>query len=408
MATIPSRKATFTEAGQIGKDIRSKLGSAVKAAGSGAKWAYNYINDFVTEYGQEPLLNLYPQAVNLFAAGGEVAAGMADKPVNLGRFPYYDLKTQFDKRASSEAPAIGTPTIDTPAIEAPAIETPAIETPKERKEAETITETKKDASPQKLWRVMLQGGNASEDTFYDNEDDARKALAAMGGKGAVAGIRFPAKSREEESALKEQYMQQAAIGGNVAMVPKTGETEEERITRKISEVNPNATPEQKARFLETLSKSRARGRERGGYAEEYNAALAQGRTPTAYEERVMGEEARGRRMEDFAARNLAKEAAREKEKSFQNEYKYLRQLERTARRSRQPAIALEAKRQLEDLSGILGSSATNVSARRRLFEKEAMDSINREIQARDRFRRERLRKTITSNPEAETFDRDLI
>jgi len=26
----------FTEAGQIGKDIRSKLGSAVKAAGSGA------------------------------------------------------------------------------------------------------------------------------------------------------------------------------------------------------------------------------------------------------------------------------------------------------------------------------------------------------------------------------------
>jgi hypothetical protein len=32
----------FTEAGQLGKDIRFKLNSAVKVAGSGAKCGYNY------------------------------------------------------------------------------------------------------------------------------------------------------------------------------------------------------------------------------------------------------------------------------------------------------------------------------------------------------------------------------
>jgi hypothetical protein len=237
----------FTEAGQIGKDIRSKLGSAVKAAGSGAKWGYSYINDFITEYGQEPFLNLYPQAVNLFAAGGETVAGMADKPVNLGRFPYYDLKTQFDKREEQKQ------------VAAP------VET---QEEIPTITVSKKAERPQKLWRLMSQGGDASQDTFYDTKEAADAALKKMGGKGAVAGIRFPAKSKEEESALKEQYMQRAAMGGKVATTPKADETEEEAIKRQVREVNPQATPAQQQNYYNTLTASRARGKEREAASKE--------------------------------------------------------------------------------------------------------------------------------------------
>ena len=87
----------FTEAGKVGQKLRSGLASAYKAAKGGAKWGRNYIKDFVTEYGDETLLNLYPQAVNLTAAAGEAIAGVADKPVNLGRYPYYNLQTQFDE-----------------------------------------------------------------------------------------------------------------------------------------------------------------------------------------------------------------------------------------------------------------------------------------------------------------------
>lgn len=379
MATIPSRKATFTEAGQIGKDIRSKLGSAVKAAGSGAKWGYNYINDFVTEYGQEPLLNLYPKAVNLFAAGGEVAAGMADKPVSLGRFPYYDLKTQFDKRESSDAPAI--------------------EAPKEQEEVETITVTKKAARPQKLWRVMAEGGNASEDTFYDNEDDARKALAAMGGKGAVAGIGFPTKSKEEESALKEQYKAKSAMKSDSqkGLQPKT---EEQILTRKLTEAG--ATPEQRARYMKTLSESRQRGRERAGYAEEY-AELGKTRTPTAMEERTMAAEARDRRMSNFLTRNEANKLTEEKERSFKERYNYLKRAEREARKSKRYQSALAAKTARDQMVNNYAGGIKSSTDRRRYFQQLAMQEAESKIKARDAARRKRFEASTTAAPETSSL-----
>ena len=266
----------FTEAGQIGKDIRSKLGSAVKAAGSGAKWGYNYINDFVTEYGQEPLLNLYPQAVNLFAAGGEVVAGMADKPVNLGRFPYYDLKTQFDKREEQKQAA----------------------SPVEiQEEVPTITVSKKAEKPKSdLYRVMLKGGDSRKDTFFATEEAAKSALEderarrkaerdymvqTLGeaetlkrlGKeekdiGAIAGVTFPAETKEEKKALELQYMKKSLSGGKT---PKAKETEEEAIKRRVREVNPQATPEQQQNYYNTLTASRARGKEREAASKERSA-----------------------------------------------------------------------------------------------------------------------------------------
>lgn len=397
----------FTEAGQIGKDIRSKLGSAVKAAGSGAKWGYNYINDFVTEYGQEPLLNLYPQAVNLFAAGGEVAAGMADKPVNLGRFPYYDLKTQFDKREEQKQ------------VAAP------VET---QQEAPTITVSKKFAKPKSdLYRLMLKGGDSRKDTFFATEEAAQSALEderarrkaerdymvqTLGeaetlkrlGKeekdiGAVAGVSFPADTKEKKKALELQYMKKSLSGGKA---PNAQETEKESIMRRVRNVNPQATPEQQENYYKTLTASRAKGRERGGYAEEYQAALAQGKTPSPYEERRMGEEAAKRRMGDFLARNAANQIAEQKEKAFKDEYMYLNNIERIARRTKQFDVALEANRGIRELSDMIGASPSNVSARRKLFQKEAMDEVNREIQARDRLRKEKMYKQTTSTPEAKS------
>lgn len=397
----------FTEAGQIGKDIRSKLGSAVKAAGSGAKWGYNYINDFVTEYGQEPLLNLYPQAVNILAAGSEVAAGMANRPFNAGRFPYYDLKTQFDKREEQKQ------------VAAP------IET---QQEVPTITVSKKATQPKPdLYRVMLKGGDSRKDTFFATEEAAKSALEderarrkaerdymvqTLGeaetlkrlGKeekdiGAIAGVRFPAKTKEEKSALELQYMKKSLSGGKT---PKAKETEEEAIKRRVREVNPQATPAQQQNYYNTLIASRARGRERGGYAEEYQAAVAKGKTPSAYEERLMSEEARDRRMGDFLARSAAKQIAEQKEKAFKDEYRYLNKIERIARKTKQFDVALEANRGIRELSDMIGTSPSNVSARRKLFQKEAMDEVGREIQARDRLRREKMYKQTTSTPEAKS------
>jgi hypothetical protein len=347
----------FTEAGQIGKDIRSKLGSAVKAAGSGAKWGYNYINDFVTEYGQEPLLNLYPQAVNLFATGGEVAAGMANQPVNLGRFPYYDLKTQFDKREEQKQ------------VAAP------VET---QQEVPTITVTKKAARPEKLWRVMLQGGESSEDEFYDTKEAADAAIKKMGGKGAVAGIRFPAKSREEASILKEQYMQQSRIGEKTAMLPKSDETEKDRIMRQVMEVNPKATKAQQENYYNTLTASRAKSAEREAASKE--------------------------RASKFRSDIAAKRASEEQLNQYN---KQLSTLKRAYREARMAGDYVEQYRIGDFINSYTAGVPKEMGARQKASQRGIIENRNKELAEmvrRDREARIAAERASRANPDYQQFN----
>jgi hypothetical protein len=373
----------FTEAGQIGKDIRSKLGSAVKAAGSGAKWGYNYINDFVTEYGQEPLLNLYPQAVNLFAAGGEVVAGMADKPVNLGRFPYYDLKTQFDKREEQKQ------------VAAP------VET---QEEIPTITVSKKAAQPKPdLYRVMLKGGDSRKDTFFATEDAAKSALEeerarrkaerdymvqTLGeaetlkrlGKeekdiGAIAGVRFPAKTKEEKSALELQYMKKSLSGGKT---PKAKETEEEAIKRRVREVNPQATPEQQQNYYNTLTASRARGKER----------------EAAFTERAA----------KFRSDIAAKEASNEQLSQYNQQLSTLKRAYRDARRA---GDYVEQYRLGDFINSYQAGIPKEMGARQKAARTGIIAERNRELS--EKMRREREAKiaaerTSMANPDFQQFN----
>ncbi len=373
----------FTEAGQIGKDIRSKLGSAVKAAGSGAKWGYNYINDFVTEYGQEPLLNLYPQAVNLFAAGGEVAAGMADKPVNLGRFPYYDLKTQFDKREEQKQAA----------------------SPVEiQEEVPTITVSKKAEKPKSdLYRVMLKGGDSRKDTFFATEEAAKSALEderarrkaerdymvqTLGeaetlkrlGKeekdiGAIAGVTFPAETKEEKKALELQYMKKSLSGGKT---PKAKETEEEAIKRRVREVNPQATPEQQQNYYNTLTASRARGKEREAASKE--------------------------RAAKFRSDIAAKEASNEQLSQYNQQLSTLKRAYRDARRT---GDYVEQYRLGDFINSYQAGVPKEMGARQKASRTGIIADRNRELS--EKMRREREAKiaaerTSIANPDFQQFN----
>ena len=373
----------FTEAGQLGKDIRSKLGSAVKAAGSGAKWGYNYINDFVTEYGQEPLLNLYPQAVNLFAAGGEAAAGMADKPVNLGRFPYYDLKTQFDKREEQKK------------VAAP------VET---QEEIPTITVSKKAEKPKSdLYRVMLKGGDSRKDTFFATEEAAKSALEderarrkaerdymvqTLGeaetlkrlGKeekdiGAIAGVRFPAKTKEEKSALELQYMKKSLSGGKT---PKVQETEEEAIKRRVREVNPQATPEQQQNYYNTLTASRARGKEREAASKE--------------------------RAAKFRSDIAAKEASKDQLNQYNKQLSALRGAYREARRA---GDYVEQYRIGDFINAYQAGVPKEMGARQKASQAGIITQRNKELE--EKIRRERearaaAQRTSMANPDFQQFN----
>jgi hypothetical protein len=127
----------FTKSGELGKKIRSALGSAFRSGKRMAERGLDYTDDVFKEYIAEPLGNLDPGISNLRAAGIEFGAGLAGLPANLGRRRYYDIPTQFDENARPQK------------IEAEPVEV-------EQKETPTITVSKPQAKPN-LWRVMLKG-----------------------------------------------------------------------------------------------------------------------------------------------------------------------------------------------------------------------------------------------------------
>lgn len=157
----------------------------------------------------------------------------------------------------------------------------------------SATKAKDEKPKPDLYRVMLKGGDSRKDTFFATEEAAKSALEderarrkaerdymvqTLGeaetlkrlGKeekdiGAIAGVRFPAKTKEEKSALELQYMKKSLSGGKT---PKAKETEEEAIKRRVREVNPQATPEQQQNYYNTLTASRAKGAEREAASKE--------------------------------------------------------------------------------------------------------------------------------------------
>ncbi len=169
-------------------------------------------------------------------------------------------------------------------------------TGEKKAEAKAIPKSATKAKDEKpnpdLWRVMMKDGDASKDTFYDNEKDARNALEAERARrkverdymvqtlgeaetlkrlgkeqkdiGTVAGVRFPAETSEKKSQLMEQYKKKAR--GEVAA--KSDETEKDRIMRRVREINPQATPEQQQNYYKTLTASRAKGAEREAASKE--------------------------------------------------------------------------------------------------------------------------------------------
>ena len=260
----------FTEAGQFGKDIRSGLASAYRAANGGASWGKNYIKDFVTEYGDETLLNLYPQAVNLTAAAGETIAGVANKPVNLGRYPYYNLQTQFDKKQAEANASPNAPT----AITAP--------TGSSTKFIPLNEPAGKTINNKLNYVVKTYGENPSAEVFTDKEKarEALKSLYAKNQKATMSNV--PADKAEEFAA--SSIVDKVAKNKEAIRKLRNPQTEEEilqvaenrgRMEEGIAKANEEKRVKDKAegaKFAGWLSNVKA-GRASEGALNDYNKQL---------------------------------------------------------------------------------------------------------------------------------------
>lgn len=232
--------------------------------------------------------------------------------------------------------------------------------------------------PPDIYRVMVKGGKSSEDEFYDTKEAADAALKKMGGKGAVAGIRFPAKSREEESALKEQYMQQARIGGKTAMLPKSDETEKDRIMRQVMEVNPKATKAQQESYYKTLTTARAKGKEREAASKE--------------------------RASKFRSDIAAKEASNEQLSQYNQQLSTLKRAYRDARRA---GDYVEQYRLGDFINAYQAGIPKEMGARQKAARTGIIAQRNKELA--EQMRREReariaAERTSMANPDFQQFN----
>ena len=270
----------------------------------------------------------------------------------------------------------------------------------------SATKAKDEKPKPDLWRVMMKDGDASKDTFYDNEKDARNALEAERARrkaerdymvqtlgeaetlkrlgkeqkdiGTVAGVRFPAKSREEASVLKEQYMQRAAIGGKVATTTKADETEEEAIKRRVREVNPQATPEQQENYYKTLTAARAKGAEREAASKE--------------------------RAAKFRSDIAAKEASSDQLNQYNKQLSALRGAYREARRA---GDYVEQYRLGDFINAYQAGVPKEMGARQKASRTGIIADRNRELS--EKMRREREAKiaaerTSMANPDFQQFN----
>lgn len=241
----------YTEAGRTGKRLResisSKASSAARAIRSGtsslagrAKSADEYITEAFREYVSEPLLNVYPQAVNVAAATGEAAAGLANRPIDLGRYPYYDLPTRFDRTQASEQEEVPTITVSKP---------------RTKQEPQRAAEKEKPAesAPRRMYRAIIRGEPESDELF-DTKEAAESYLKGTGKEGVVAGISFKGKSAEDvaqkEAAYREGLQTEKTRKADLAQLYAARQKEAadrvSRMRQAAEEYDAAATPELKA------------------------------------------------------------------------------------------------------------------------------------------------------------------
>ena len=117
------------------------------------------------------------------------------------------------------------------------------------KEAATVEQKKPDESV-RIWRVLRKGEDPEKGNYFETKEAAEAELKRLGGSavGAVAGIKFPGKTKEESTRMRDQYV--------ARLTEKKGEaqtgTKEDVVRAKLAKLG--ATPEQERAYLANLKR----------------------------------------------------------------------------------------------------------------------------------------------------------
>lgn len=227
----------------------------------------------------------------------------------------------------------------------------------------STAKVKDEEPPPDIYRVMVKGGDPTKDKFYNTKAEADAALKAMGGQGAVAGVRFPAETSEKKSELIAQYKRKAK--GEIP--PKAVDAEAEA---------------RKARYQETLAKGRKKSAER----------------EAAFKERA------ARFRSDIAA----KEASKEQLSQYNQQLSTLKRAYREARRA---GDYVEQYKLGDFINAYQAGVPKEMGARQKAAQAGIITQRNKELE--EKIRRERearaaAQRTSMANPDFQQFNANQL
>jgi hypothetical protein len=339
----------FTEAGQFGRNLRGALADAYRGFNSG-----------FTKYVQEPLLNLYPQVIaNPTYAAVEAGAGAFDVPLNLGRFPYYNIETEDErnKRLIQES--------EPPEPKATLANRDLLS--EYYGGFDNVPVRKAEPVSKQLFRVMFAGKGTESSELYDTKEEADAALKKAGGKGAVAGINFSQKTRggeilpaEETQARKQKYIDQL-----------------------------NKSKSDKKSYEDNLKRIKS---------PEYRAER-QERSRLANEAKRIKDKAEGAKFEKWRSDVNARRSSEGAVNRYSQQLGLLKQAYSQARQSGDPIGALRLSQAIQAFQSDVPEE---MGARKKYFEQNAVRERNAMLAEKARLAQEedeRNRRTALANPD---------
>ena len=360
----------FTEAGKAGQRIRGALANAYRGFNSG-----------FTNYVQEPLLNFYPQVIaNPTYAATEAVAGALDVPLNLGRFPYYDIETENERSErllrESEPPE-PTPTLANRDLNS-----------EYYGGVDNVPLKKATPVSKKLYRVMYAGEGAESSEVYETKEEADAALKKAGGKGAIAGIDMSRKAKNESKISNRNYLK-----GELGDKLSADETE----ARKQKYIDQLAqTKVDKMVYDEQLNRAKS---------PEYKEQL-RGRGRLANEAKRAKDKEKGAEFASWTSDVKARRASEGMLNRYNQELGLLRKAYSQAKRSGDPIGALNISRAITKYQSDVPKE---MGARKKYFEEIAIPRRDALLAEQERIAQEeeKIAKIAATNPDYNSFNQPI-
>jgi hypothetical protein len=372
-----------TTANIAGLRIRDALSEAFDKYGI-SKTTKNYREGLIN-----PILNLYPNAVNLSAAALETGAGLLGSEYNAGRMPLYRTGPFISPLITGDSQNEDTQIETEPPEPKPTLANRDLNS-EYYGGFDNVPVRKAKPITEKLYRVMYAGKGAESSEVYETKEEADAALKKAGGKGAVAGIDMSRKAKDESKVSNRNYLK-----GELGEKLSADETE----ARKQKYIDQLAqTKMDKMVYDEQLSRAKS---------PEYKEQL-RGRVKAANEAKLAEDKKVGAEFASWTSNVKARRESENQLNFYNNQLGLLKQAYSQARQAGDPITALAINQAIRSYTA---GVPKEMGARKAAAEKGIITERNKMLAEKMQAAQEeeaKKSKTAAANPDYNQYNQGNV